>query len=257
MPQQFRKQLPQVWEKHASFLHALKSGNTNYTLEELVSRLFSAGPQYYYVHDFLSGGMEYVSDSVRDIMGLDPEGLTVQDIIDRCHPDDVPFIIMAEDFLMGKIRDLGVDAIDQVKVSYCFRERVADGSYHLFHLQWLIFGHDAHGRSSRILNIHTDISHLTRVNNHRITIQFLNGTGKLLQFDFRDRFELPPLSLSFTKTEMRVLQLLARGMTTPQIAHALSISPHTVKAHRKNMLQKSGMTNTSALVAHSMAEGIL
>lgn len=256
MPQEFRKQLPQVWEKHASFLHSLKSGSSQHTLEDLISRLFSAGPQYYYIHDFLTGDMEYVSDSVRGIMGIGPDNITVKDIIDRCHPDDVPFIMMAEDFLMGKIRELGVDAIDQVKVSYCFRERVTDGSYHLFHLQWLVFGHDAQGRSSRILNIHTDISHLTDVNNHRITIQFLD-TGKLMQFDFRDRVELPPLSLSFTRSEIRVLQLLAKGMTTPQIAHALSISPHTVRTHRKNLLQKSGMKNTSALVAHGMAEGIL
>lgn len=48
--------------------------------------------------------------------------------------------------------------------------------------------------------------------------------------------------------EKEVLQLIADGLTNPQIADKLFISLHTVDSHRKNLLTKFGVNNTASLI---------
>ena len=48
--------------------------------------------------------------------------------------------------------------------------------------------------------------------------------------------------------EKEVLQLIADGMTNPQIATKLFISLHTVDSHRKNLLTKFSVNNTASLI---------
>jgi two-component system, NarL family, nitrate/nitrite response regulator NarL len=51
-----------------------------------------------------------------------------------------------------------------------------------------------------------------------------------------------------TSREKEVLQLIAEGMTNPQIAQQLFISLHTVDSHRKNLLTKFEVNNTAGLI---------
>lgn len=48
--------------------------------------------------------------------------------------------------------------------------------------------------------------------------------------------------------EKEILELIADGMTNPQIASKLFISIHTVDSHRKNLLTKFGTNNTASLI---------
>ncbi len=48
--------------------------------------------------------------------------------------------------------------------------------------------------------------------------------------------------------EKEVLELIANGLTNPQIASKLFISLHTVDSHRKNLLTKFDVNNTASLI---------
>lgn len=50
-------------------------------------------------------------------------------------------------------------------------------------------------------------------------------------------------STEFTKSEMRVLRCLVKGMTYPKIAEKLKMEVVTVKYHVKNMLEKTNLKN--------------
>ena len=50
--------------------------------------------------------------------------------------------------------------------------------------------------------------------------------------------------------EKDVLELIMMGLTGPQMADKLCISPETVKSHRKHILKKTGATNTASLVTY-------
>ena len=53
---------------------------------------------------------------------------------------------------------------------------------------------------------------------------------------------------SLTKREMTILQEVALGRTTPQIAADLGLSPETVKWYRKQMLAKFSASTSAEMI---------
>ena len=60
-----------------------------------------------------------------------------------------------------------------------------------------------------------------------------------------------------TKREIDVLQLVAIGKSTAEIAPLLFISEETVKSHRKNMRRKLGACNGASLIRAAFDHGVL
>lgn len=54
--------------------------------------------------------------------------------------------------------------------------------------------------------------------------------------------------------EQEVLQLVAEGLTTAQIAEKLFTSPRTVETHRQNIMEKTGAKNTAAPIKQAVSE---
>lgn len=70
---------------------------------------------------------------------------------------------------------------------------------------------------------------------------------------------LPPLSLpehKLTQREREILQLIAEGYTSPQIAQRFDISPRTVDTHRNNIMQKLNIHNLAGLVKYAIRTGL-
>ncbi|HET8859622.1 response regulator transcription factor [Marivirga sp.] len=57
--------------------------------------------------------------------------------------------------------------------------------------------------------------------------------------------------------EIEVIKLLAKGLGTNEIAEALFISKHTVSTHRKNILNKTGVNNTTQLIQYAHDNNII
>lgn len=55
-------------------------------------------------------------------------------------------------------------------------------------------------------------------------------------------------SYKLGEREIEVIKLLAKGLGTNEIAEQLFISKHTVSTHRKNILNKTGVNNTTQLI---------
>jgi DNA-binding NarL/FixJ family response regulator len=68
------------------------------------------------------------------------------------------------------------------------------------------------------------------------------------------RIEGPPPSLTDRETE--VLRLVAKGLTYPQIAERLTLSPRTVQNHVQNTLSKLQLHNKAQLVRYALEEGV-
>jgi DNA-binding NarL/FixJ family response regulator len=58
------------------------------------------------------------------------------------------------------------------------------------------------------------------------------------------------------RREREVLQLLAEGHRSADIAARLSISVDTVMAHRRNIMRKLGLHTVSALTKFAVREGL-
>ncbi len=56
--------------------------------------------------------------------------------------------------------------------------------------------------------------------------------------------------------EREVLQLLAEGRSTREVAERLNLSVKTVETHRQNLMRKLGFQSTAQLVKYAIREGI-
>jgi len=64
-------------------------------------------------------------------------------------------------------------------------------------------------------------------------------------------------SVHLTKREKEILNLIADGLTSQEIAESLYISPRTVETHRANLLQKLDIKNTAGLVRYAVENGFV
>lgn len=61
----------------------------------------------------------------------------------------------------------------------------------------------------------------------------------------------------FTKRELEVLKLIANGLTNNEIAEKLFTSRRTVEGHRQSLIEKTGVSNSAALIMHAFRSGII
>ena len=66
----------------------------------------------------------------------------------------------------------------------------------------------------------------------------------------------PEKSHSLTQKEREVVQLLAEGKRTKEIASRLYISPKTVESHRRRIMKKLGFHSIAELTKYAIQEGL-
>ena len=57
--------------------------------------------------------------------------------------------------------------------------------------------------------------------------------------------------------EREILQLIAQGKTTAQIAAELFLSPHTVQSHRDHIMAKLDLHSKAALIKYAITKGLI
>lgn len=73
--------------------------------------------------------------------------------------------------------------------------------------------------------------------------------NRVLSTEIEPVMEQPESAVpKITQREHEVLRLMATGMTSPQIAEQMFISPLTVESHRRNLLQKFKVGNSASLI---------
>jgi DNA-binding NarL/FixJ family response regulator len=60
-----------------------------------------------------------------------------------------------------------------------------------------------------------------------------------------------------TDRQREILNLIAQGRTTAEIAAALFLSPHTVQSHRDHIMAKLGLHSKAALIKYAIGKGLI
>ena len=95
----------------------------------------------------------------------------------------------------------------------------------------------------------TDMSHLNFVNSPMMTIIHFGNKQKqyfkVVNFNaLPENSSLPTIS----KREKEILQLMVKGLNSPQIAEALFLSYHTIENHKRNLRRKTAVKTTAELI---------
>ncbi len=86
---------------------------------------------------------------------------------------------------------------------------------------------------------------------------FDETVARMIEEDRRKRRRQAETGTMLTRREQEILQLLANNHTNKEIATLLHISARTVEHHRKSILEKLEVKQTSALVRKALEWGII
>ncbi len=189
------------------------------------------------------------------LLGYGEEEMDVNDIgryHTMVHPDDLPFMYDSEIQMFNFVRPLQGEEKKDYKLVYDFRVRNKSGEYIRFLHQLTLFELDRNGNSWILLVISDVISsHPT----DELPRRFLINTKDKKICLFNE--ELGIGSELLTKREKEVLELIAQGLDSQDIADMLCVSVHTINNHRQNILSKTRTKNIAQAIAYLSCIGLI
>lgn len=66
-----------------------------------------------------------------------------------------------------------------------------------------------------------------------------------------------PPEIKLTKRETQILEMLAEGLTSKEIAERIFLSKRTVESHRRALLEKTKCKNSNVLIRYAISHGML
>jgi DNA-binding CsgD family transcriptional regulator len=161
--------------------------------------------------------------------------MTSDELICLVHPD-------YREFMVNRLKS--IDDCSKEKPYGLFKIKTRNSSYSWVLSTYVCFEKDDCGHIQKILGFASEVnisqlySQLNKINN---TNKVENSTGliKLL-----------------SEREKKVIELITNGYSDRRISEYLGISIHTAKTHRKRIIHKMGLRNSSALVKYAVENGL-
>lgn len=216
-----------------------------------ILNLFQAGPSYYFLFNVNKGAFMYISPEIKEILGYEATEISAYEFVNKIHPDDQPYFIAFEEKLQEFFRQLQLDQISRYKIQYDFRVVDRSGNYRQILHQMIIVQYDDNKNLDRSLGVHTDITHLKYGGIPRLS--FIGYDSEPSYYDVPIGVTLfTPNEKVFTHREEEILRLLIQGITSAQMSELMCVSLHTINAHRKNILRKSGCATVTELISKTI-----
>ena len=251
--------LSDIWNAHPDALSNNYNAVTDPpSVEKIIGEMFAMGPFYYYVINMANSTLSNHHPELLKMHGLKRQPQHLKEIINLIHPDDLEFVMQAENMTLQQIKEIGFEHQLNLKSSYCFRMKTAKGNYEMFHHQALHSLKDENGRLLQAVNIHTNIEHITKINSYIVLVTGIGERTDFHQMQYNSKtIQIPQPEINLTKREIEILSLLATGYTAKKIAEYLNISYHTTTTHRKNIFSKLKCTKISELVKRALELGLI
>lgn len=217
-------------------------------LEEFMEK----SDQFFLVADIIQIKILFTSKRSSQMIGIEPEEVSPYHFFEATHAGDIQRHSVERAYLFKLAQDLFISQDGEAILSTNFRIRNGAGDYDNTLIQCYLFNSQIPYKTVYILQILTNISWSNKINHG-----FHYYTGKdLAYFRYPDKKLLNQGNM-FTEREFQIIELIASGQSSEQIAAKLFLSLHTVNTHRRNILTKSGKTNISELIFELKGSGML
>ncbi|WP_343532722.1 LuxR C-terminal-related transcriptional regulator [Pedobacter sp.] len=221
-------------------------------MHQRLLNVFQAGAYYYLIFNMYTGNADFISSGVKQVLGYEPEEMSVEFMMDKIHPDDKSFFLNFEYKVVEFFKSLPFEKIPFYKVQYDLRMKASCGTYRRMLHQAVQIDYDEHNYY-RTLCFETDISHIKLEGEPCFSIIGLDGEPSYYNIQntpsFTKSYDI------FTKRERDILKGIIEGKSSKILAEELFISLHTVNAHRKNILSKANVKTPLDLVRKAIKEG--
>ncbi len=162
------------------------------------------------------------------------------------HPEDVDFAVSSFALSIEIHQSMPTNKAETVHTNLYLRMQDKDSKFRWVLIQFPKRMYDSTGKVISTLILITDLSHLGKNISRMLSIIDTSNDKNIILATsvIKDKLEKVPIPI-ISRRELELLQLMASGLNTPQIAKALFLSYHTVENHKRNLRKKTN-TKTSA-----------
>lgn len=217
--------------------------------------LFIVGKSYFYFLDMKDAELNNFSSGTREVLGYEPNEMSLGKLISLVHPADLPVVISFESKVMEFFNGLPIEKMFKYKVRYDYRVMHKDGHYIRLLQQVITIETDDKGAIVKTMGIHSDITDLKNEGLPVLSFIGLDGEPTYENVQVEGKFSFLKPEERFSPREKEILNKLIQGRTSEEIGKELFISKETVNTHRRNMLAKCGVKNSMELVNISITNG--
>lgn len=200
-------------------------------------------------HSIILAGLKKLIEDFCEIVGMVEDGRALIEAADRLKPD-----LILLDISMPLLN--GLDAVRQIKKSspdckMLFLTMHASATYATEALKaggngYLLKQSAATELPEAIKAVMKGQTYLTPAMTQPILESAMNPV----------RHKLKPALMDLTPRQREVLQLVAEGRSTKDIATLLNVSVKTVEFHKTRLMEQLGVHSTLALIKFAIAEGL-
>lgn len=248
----YLKEAKEIWKKISGLKKPKDQIFDSEKCRELLG-VFQVGEYFYNIFNVAEGEIEYTSQGVQKLLGIEPDELDINLFFDRVHSEDVGQLVEFEKRTAEFLKVLPSDKILNYHSRYDYRMKNSAGKYIRVMQQAMPLQSDADGTVMRSLAVFTNISHLKRHGLPSLSIIGANGEPSYHEIESTTEFRMERDILSVREKE--ILFLISQGKNSTEIANSLNISDSTVTNHRKNILQKANCRSSAEVVAKAFKMG--
>ncbi len=224
----------------------------------VVTNLFTIGNFFVIVANIYDFRIELVRGDSEKVSGYSLEEIEsrhAEFLFDFGLAEDMPFNMAVTKLGMEYSNNRPVEERELIFVVYFYRAKRKDDKVITIQHQAIPLYFDENNIPFIISNIITDISYLGVTNiPHALLIN--RFTHDIFHID-PNNFKLAKAEELFTTREREIIKLLFQGSNSYLIGKQLFISQETVRTHRKNILRKANLNNTSQLLGYAITHGII
>ncbi|QHT67880.1 PAS domain-containing protein [Rhodocytophaga rosea] len=219
--------------------------------------VLNAGPSLTIIMDMRTSSFVYVSRNSLQMLGYTSEELVIKGFhftLSLIHPDDITEYMEVTKVIWEFLMALPVSQRKYYKTSVDFRIKNKEEAYKRVLQQNTALQTDNAGNIVLLLIVISDISHLKKENGISAAIISTKHDGFLV-WDGSDthlKSQIP-----FSRREREIIKFLAEGFSRKEVAEQLNVSEFTISTHRRNMLKKTRLSNTRALVRFAINHGMI
>ncbi|KAA5549219.1 LuxR C-terminal-related transcriptional regulator [Adhaeribacter rhizoryzae] len=222
----------------------------------LLEKIFIGADCAIAIFDASKTNYPYISYKLEQLLGYEAQAYLQEGLcftLSKIHPDDVPGLLEILEKEMDYIAGLTPNQRLDYRSSYDYRIRKINGTYIRVLQRNLILNLDEANQVLHLLVVLTDITHLKKDNTKILHIINKQESGFAYFYNLAEQRVTKDTFLS--KREIEILKLLGKGYSSKEVADELFISIHTVETHRRNMLEKTNIKDTSCLVHFAILAG--
>ncbi|GAL85353.1 hypothetical protein MYP_2582 [Sporocytophaga myxococcoides] len=213
------------------------------------------------IYNHVSCGYDFFSSNTKSLLGFDHKKFlqgNIQFILSLLHPaqrelfdnEILPLLFKYYHLYSQKKK------VTELKFGFTLKMRRSDGNHIWTLFEMRPFKVNTKGQPiNSVLSI-SDISLFKKDEVNEFIVYKKSETG-LLKKIFSSSFSSTGASYRFSKRELEIISLLAEGKTSKKIGEILNLSVHTVSTHRKNMIEKSSVQNTTELIKLATIRGLI